>query len=56
MRKSVSKRMLSAPTASMSAGRLFFSNQNVAKRFRLKYSEGSIDIFSSCLGAFSDIS
>ena len=39
-----------------SAGRLFFSNQNVANRFRLKYSDGSIDSSSSCLGAFSDIS
>jgi hypothetical protein len=44
------------PTKSIRLGRLFLSNQNVAERFRLKYSDGSIFMPSSCLGAFSDIS
>ena len=45
--KSVSKRMLSSPTASMRSGSLFrlFSNQNVAYRLLRKYSDG---IFFSC--------
>src|ERR1035437_396692 len=54
--KSGSKRTLSSPTEAMRAGTLFFSNQKVAKSWRLKYSEGNMESLSSSFGAFSDIS
>ena len=56
--KSVSNRMRSAPTDSIRSGSRpwFRSNQNVAKRFERKYSDGGFFSSASSSGEFSAIS